>query len=168
MDVVFKCPHCDQQLEVDAGGAGSSLQCPSCLNTITVPSQESGNTAAAAATTATATATATASPPAPRAPEPKHFSVPVHETAMDPLIQKPKRPLDVVAKDGDKKMRIKTFKRTDCQEVGRDRFDEKVSEFLEQVGQLNIVSISTINYSAIDLASRNQLQDYGVLVVFKG
>jgi hypothetical protein len=94
--------------------------------------------------------------------------VPSHEKTSDPLIHKPNRPLDVVAKDGDKKMRIKTFKRSDCQEVGRDRFDEKVSEFLEMVGQANIVSINTINYSAIDMATHNKLEDYGVLVVFKG
>jgi len=156
MDLVFKCPHCEQQLEVDAGGAGSSLQCPSCMNTITVPNQESTPPPPAAP------------PPPPKAPEPKHFSVPVHETVSDPLIQKANRPLDVVAKDGDKKMRIRTFKRSDCLEVGRDRFDEKVSEFLEQVGQVNIVSINTINYSAIDMATHNKLEDYGVLVVFKG
>jgi hypothetical protein len=156
MDLVFKCPHCDQQLEVDAGGAGSSLQCPSCGNTITVPNQESAPPPPAPP------------PPPPKAPEPKHFSVPTHEKAADPLIQKANRPLDVVAKDGDKKMRIRTFKRSDCLEVGRDRFDEKVSEFLEQVGQVNIVSINTINYSAIDMATHNKLEDYGVLVVFKG
>jgi len=155
MDLVFKCPHCDQQLEVDAGGAGSSLQCPSCMNTITVPNQE-------------ATPPPPAPPPPPKAPEPKHFSVPTHEKVSDPLIHKTSRPLDVVAKDGDKKMRIRTFKRSDCLEVGRDRFDEKVSEFLEQVGQVNIVSINTINYSAIDMATHNKLEDYGVLVVFKG
>jgi DNA-directed RNA polymerase subunit RPC12/RpoP len=156
MDLVFKCPHCDQQLEVDAGGAGSSLQCPSCGNTITVPNQES------------APPPPPPPPPPPKAPEPKHFSVPTHEKVADPLIQKANRPLDVVAKDGDKKMRIRTFKRSDCLEVGKDRFDEKVSEFLEHVGQANIVSINTVNYSAIDMATHNMLEDYGVLVVFKG
>jgi predicted RNA-binding Zn-ribbon protein involved in translation (DUF1610 family) len=160
MDVVFKCPHCDQQLEVDAGGAGSNLQCPSCGNTITVPSQDSESTKPAPAP---------ARPPAPALlPEPKHFSVPVHEKTSDPLIQKPNRPLDVIAKEGDKKMRIRTFKRSDCQEVGKDHFDERVSEFLEQVGQANIVSINTVNYSAIDMATHHQVSDYGVLVVFKG
>ena len=157
MDLIFKCPHCDQELEVDAGGAGSSLQCPACSNTITVPSQDSGGTNPAPAP-----------PPAPTAPAEKHFTVPPHEAATEALITKPNRPLEVVAKDGDRKMRIKTFKRSDCQEVGRDRFDEKVSEFLEKVGQLNIVSINTVNYSALDMATHIQVQDYGVLVVFKG
>ncbi len=162
MDVVFKCPHCDQQLEVDAGGAGSRLQCPSCGNTITVPSQDS-ESASPAPPPAPARPAAPALPP-----EPKHFSVPVHEKTSDPLIQKPNRPLDVIAKDGDKKMRIRTFRRSDCQEVGKDHFDERVSEFLEQVGQVNIVSIDTVSYSVIDMATHHQVDDYGVLVVFKG
>jgi len=151
MDLIFKCPHCEQELEVDAGGAGSSIQCPSCLNTITVPSQP-GNSPAAV------------TPP----PEEKHYSVPTHEVAADGLIQKPNRPLEVVAKNGDKTLRIKTFKRSDCQEVGRDRFDEKVSNFLCEVGQPNIVSINTIGYSSLDMNTQRVMEDYGVLVVFKG
>jgi hypothetical protein len=160
MDLIFKCPHCDQELEVDAGGAGSTLQCPSCQNSFTVPGQQTGGAAPAPAP-------APAPPPPPSHVE-KHYAVPAHEAAGEALIQKPTRPLEVVAKDGDKKMRIKTIKRTDCQEVGRDRFDEKVSEFLERVGQINIVSINTINYSTIDMATHAQLNDYGVIVVYKG
>ena len=147
MDLIFKCPHCEQELEVDSGGAGSTLQCPSCLNTITVPSQPTSSPA----------------PPPVATPPPHEEKHPAQA-----LIQKPNRPLEVVAKDGDKTLRIKTFKRSDCQEVGRDRFDEKVSHFLGELGQTNIISINTINYSAIDMATHNQVQDYGVLVVFKG
>ena len=158
MDLVFKCPHCEQELEVDAGGAGTILQCPSCSNSITVPSPPAGSPA---------TTTASAHPPS--APAEKHFSVPVHEAAaVERLITKPNRPLEVVAKDGDKSMRIKSFKRSDCQEVGRDRFDEKVSQFLQQVGQTNIISINTFNYSTLDIATQKEVEDYGVIVVFKG
>jgi hypothetical protein len=111
--------------------------------------------------------------PAPAPPEPpkeeKHFSVPVHERApSQELIKKPARPLDVIAKEGDKTMRIKTFKRTDCVEVGKDHFDEVVSSFLEKVGQSNIVSINPISYSYIELGSRQIMGDYGVMIVFKG
>jgi hypothetical protein len=94
--------------------------------------------------------------------------VPVSATAGEPLIAKPQRPLEVAAKDGDKIVRIKTFKRSDCLEVGRDRFDEKVSQFLQQVGQANIVSINTVSYSAMDMTTQKELSDYGVLIVFKG
>lgn len=161
MDISFKCPNCEQELEVDASGAGSTIECPACLSSIVVPNE--GLSSAAAALVA-------APPPVPPpAPQEKHFSVPVHEHAPpQELIQKPSRPLEVVAKAGDKTMRIKTFKRTDCVEVGKDHFDEVVSAFLEKVGQSNIVSISPINYSYLELGSRNMLTDYGVMIVFKG
>jgi DNA-directed RNA polymerase subunit RPC12/RpoP len=159
MDIVFKCPHCEQELEVDDRGVGSTLECPACSNTITVPARAPGGPAPAAAPPANVIAAFH---------ESKHFTVPAHEAPGEALIQKPKPPLEVAAKEGDKKMRIKTIKRGDCLEVGRDRFDEKVSEFLDHVGQDNIVSINTINYSAVDMATHNLLEDYGVVVVYKG
>jgi DNA-directed RNA polymerase subunit RPC12/RpoP len=159
MDISFKCPVCDQELEVDSSGSGSNIECPSCGSSITVPHAEPSSLVAVAA------APAPVEPPK----EEKHFSVPVHERApAQDLIQKPSRPLDIVAKEGDKTMRIKTFKRTDCVEVGKDHFDEQVSAFLEKVGQTNIVSINPINYSFEELATRKILTDYGVMIVFKG
>jgi len=158
MDISFKCPACEQALEVDASGAGSNIECPNCGSSIMVPSPEPSLVVAAGAP-----------PPVEPPKEEKHFSVPVHEHAPpQQLIQKPNRPLDIVAKEGDKTMRIKTFKRTDCVEVGKDHFDEQVSAFLEKVGQSNIVSINPINYSFEELATRKILTDYGVMIVFKG
>ena len=107
-------------------------------------------------------------PPPPPPKDEKHFSVPVHEHAPADLIQKPNRPLEVVAKQGDKTLRIRTFKRTDCVEVGKDKFDEIVSAFLEKVGQPNIVSIEPVNYSYMELATRQIMSDYGVVIVFRG
>jgi hypothetical protein len=52
--------------------------------------------------------------------------------------------------------------------VGKDHFDEQVSAFLEKVGQTNIVSINPINYSYEELSTRKIMEDYGVMVVFKG
>jgi DNA-directed RNA polymerase subunit RPC12/RpoP len=158
MDISFKCPVCEQELEVDASGAGSTIDCPACTSSITVPNADPAMLVPVAA-----------APPEPPPKEEKHFSVPVHEHApAQALIQKPNRPLEVVAKEGDKTMRIKTFKRTDCVEVGKDHFDEQVSAFLEKVGQTNIVSINPINYSYEDLSTRKIMEDYGVMVVFKG
>jgi DNA-directed RNA polymerase subunit RPC12/RpoP len=158
MDISFKCPICEQELEVDASGAGTTIECPSCSNSIMVP-----NTGAAPVIPVAAP-----SPPEPPKEE-KHFSVPVHERAPpQALIQKPNRPLDVIAKEGDKTLRIKTFKRTECVEVGKDHFDEVVSAFLEKVGQTNIVSISPISYSYMDSGTRQIVGDYGVMIVFKG
>jgi DNA-directed RNA polymerase subunit RPC12/RpoP len=157
MDITFNCPNCEQELAVDASGAGSEIECPACSKPITVPTPDPAQEPVA--------------PPPPEAPpkEEKHFSVPVHEHATEALIQKPKaRSLDIIAKEGDKTLRIKTFKRTDCQEVGKDHFDEIVSAFLEKVGHVNVVSINSINYSFMELGSRQILTDYGVLIVFKG
>jgi hypothetical protein len=160
MDISFKCPVCDQELEVDASGVGSTIECPSCTNSITVPSADSPSVVHIVA--------AVPAPPEP-VKEEKHFTVPVHERPPpQDLIRKPNRPLDVIAKEGDKTMRIKTFKRTDCVEVGKDHFDEVVSAFLEKVGQINIVSISPIAYTYQELGSRQILGDYGVMIVFKG
>jgi DNA-directed RNA polymerase subunit RPC12/RpoP len=152
MDISFKCPNCDQELEVDSSGAGSTIECPSCANSITVPASEP-----AAAEKAPAKAE-------------KHFSVPVRDHAgpSEALIQKPNRPLDVTSKEDDKTIRIKTFKRGDCVEVGHDRFDELVSAFLARVGRENIISINPISYSYVELASRTVLADYGVTIVFRG
>jgi hypothetical protein len=157
MDISFKCPVCEQELEVDASGGGSTIECPACSSSITVPHPDPALVPPAAA-----------APPEPPKEE-KHFSVPVHEKPpAQELIKKPNRPLDVVAKEGDKTMRIKTFKRSDCVEVGKDHFDEQVSAFLEKVGQSNIVSINPITYSFMELGSRAILADYGVMIVFKG
>jgi DNA-directed RNA polymerase subunit RPC12/RpoP len=159
MDITFKCPNCEQELEVDASGAGSEIECPACSKPITVP----------APGLATELWVAPAAPPPAPPKAEKHFAVPVHAHATEALIQKPSaRPLELVAKEGDKTLRIKTFKRTDCQEVGKDHFDETVSAFLEKVGQANIVSVSSINYSYMELSSRQILTDYGVMIVFKG
>jgi DNA-directed RNA polymerase subunit RPC12/RpoP len=160
MDISFKCPTCDQELEVDASAAGSTIECPSCSTVITVPVAEP----------VLVGAVATAFQPGPAQPprEEKHFAVPMHEHAAEALIQKPNRPLDIIAKEGDKTIRIKTFKRSDCVEVGKDHFDEIVSGFLEKVGQTNIVNIAPITYTIQDLATRQLMNDYGVVIVYKG
>jgi hypothetical protein len=83
------------------------------------------------------------------------------------LIEKARPPLEVAAQ-GDKKIRVKTIRRTDCVEVGRDRFDEIVSEFLQNVGESSIISITPIAYTHLDLGSRQLMTDFGVMMVYKG
>ena len=58
-----------------------------------------------------------------------HLRVPDHKRRGS-LIAKPLAPLEVAAKETDKKIRVKTIKHTDCIEVGHDKFDEVVSNFL--------------------------------------
>src|ERR1700693_181507 len=111
MDVIFNCSHCEQELSVDAAGAGTEIDCPACGEKIVIPQ---------------------APPPAPHAVNPistsaaakeeKHFAVPVHSTPTESLIGKPLPPLEVAAKEGIK-LRVKSIRRSDCVEVGKDHFD---------------------------------------------
>ena len=156
MDVIFNCSHCDQELSVDSAGAGTAIECPSCGEKIVIPQP-------------------TAQPPRPLNPMAssaaakveKHFAVPVHAKPTESLIGKPLPPLEVAAKEGIK-LRVKSIRRSDCVEVGRDHFDETVTNFLEKVGEANLVKIDTFNYTHMDLATRDWVTDYGVIVVYKG
>ncbi|MGA2177035.1 MAG: hypothetical protein ABSH38_18830 [Verrucomicrobiota bacterium] len=169
MDLSFKCPSCGQELEVDASAAGSTIDCPACSNSLTVPAPEAAEEAAPAAEAAEESAPAAeAAAPAPPQPE-KHFAVPIHEhVTSEVLIKKANKPLDVAAKESDRTLRVKTIKRTDCLEVGHDKFDEIVSRFLDRVGKENIVSVTSVNYSYLELSSKTILIDYGIMIVYRG
>ena len=150
MDILFKCSSCDQELSVDASGAGTEIQCPSCGETILIPPAKVAAIASSAA-----------------AKEDRHFAVPQHAITVA-LIEKPLRPLDVTAKDADKKLRIKTMRHSDCVEVGKDHFDEKVSALLGKIGEADLVKISPITYTHLDLATRQWITDYGVIILYRG
>jgi predicted RNA-binding Zn-ribbon protein involved in translation (DUF1610 family) len=158
MDIVFNCPHCNQELSVDENGAGVEIQCPSCGQSIVVPQPErpaaNNNPMASSA----------------GAKEEKHFKVPTYDKSAPPAvaIEKAHKPLEVAAKETDKKIRVKTIRHADHVEVGKDLFDEHVSDFLQKVGDSNIVSIQPFVYTHIELASRQWISDYGILVVYKG
>jgi hypothetical protein len=93
--------------------------------------------------------------------------VPVHDKPAESLITKPLVPLEVAAKEAIK-LRVKTMRHSDCIEVGRDHFDEFVTRFLEKIGEAHLVSITPITYSHQDLASREWVADYGVIIVYRG
>jgi len=156
MAIVFTCPNCRQQLEAEASMAGTSINCPACGVSLLIPEPDPANVKV--------------SPPVATAAHggEKHFSVPTTAAHTDVLIEKPKRPLEVAAKDSEKLMRIKCIKRTECVEVGKDHFDEVVSEFLNKIGEKNVVSINTLNYTHVDMGTRQVLTDYGVMIVYRG
>ena len=156
MDLIFKCTNCDQELSVDPSGAGTQIECPSCGQTITIPAAEPEPVRAISAMSTSAAAK-----------EVKHFNVPVHSEPTEILVKRA-IPKEVAAKDGEKKLRVRTIKRTECLEVGHDKFDETISEFLAKVGQENLVSMTPITYSHFDLNSRQNMTDYGVFIVYKG
>ena len=172
MDLIFNCPKCEQELEVDASGAGQEIDCPSCGETIRIPepdspvaparSQDDGREVTLAAQPINAIAASAA------AKIERHLKVPVHAKPPEKLIAKPLAPLEVAARESDRQLRVKCIRHIDCVEVGHDKFDEVVSAFLGKIGEHNVVSINTISYSHVDISSQKLLTDYGVMVIFKG
>jgi len=172
MDVIFNCPKCDQELAVDSSGAGSQIDCPSCGEPIIIPEPNAGalriggspdsNGPRVQANPVNAIASSAA------AKIEMHLKVPVHKTPTESLIEKPKAPLEFAAKESDKKIRVKTIRHTDCIEVGHDKFDEIVSSFLAKVGEANIINISPLSYTHLDIGSQKLMSEYAILVVFRG
>ena len=159
MDLIFTCPSCKQQLEAPTSLSGTSINCPSCNHQLVIPDADPANLRTGGPADDGNAARH----------EDKHFVVPVSERPTESLIHKPLPPLDVAARtDGTKSMRIKCIRHSDCVEVGKDRFDEIVSDFLNKVGEPNIVNVSVFNYQHLDLATRQMVTDYGMLVVFRG
>lgn len=162
MDVIFQCPHCEQELSVDAVGAGTSIECPSCGQRIVIPQPQPQSQSESQPSGVVNPMKSSAA-----AKEEKHFAVPQHDKPAEVLIEKPLPPLEVSAKEGIH-LRVKSIKRSDCVEVGKDHFDEVVTAFLDKVGEANVVSISTFNYTHMDLATRDWVTDYGAFIVYKG
>jgi len=170
MDVIFNCPRCEQELAVDSSGAGSEINCPSCGETITIPEPESvvpraGEVDGGGTRVEAHPINAIASSAAAKIE--LHLKVPVHEST-ESLIKKPLVPLDAAAKETEKRIRVKTIKHTDCVEVGHDRFDEIVTNFLVKTGESNIISINTLSYSFLDIGTQKLLTDFGLLIVYRG
>lgn len=172
MDVIFNCPKCEQELAVDSSGAGSEIECPSCGEVIVIPEpQPIPSRPAAENAPGVPRVEAHVNNPIASSAAAKvemHLKVPVRATPSEMLIEKPLQPLEVAAKESDRKMRVKTIKHTDCIEVGHDRFDEVLSNFLAKIGEANIINITTITYTHLDIGSQKLLTDFGVMVVYRG
>jgi predicted RNA-binding Zn-ribbon protein involved in translation (DUF1610 family) len=168
MDVIFNCPKCDQELAVDSSGAGTQIDCPSCGESIVIPSAPA-NRVANQSDAIPAAGPLPSNPMASSAAAKVelHLKVPQRK-ASTALIEKALPPLDAAAKETDKKLRVKTIKHTDCVEVGHDRFDEVVTAFLTKVGEANVVSVTALSYSHLDIGTQKLLNDFGVMVVYRG
>jgi DNA-directed RNA polymerase subunit RPC12/RpoP len=167
MDIIFNCPKCEQELAVDSTGAGSEITCPSCSEKIVIPA------AGRASSTVLPTQHDAAHPVNPIASSAAakiemHLKVPVHSKSPESLIGKSAKPLDVTAKESDKKLKVKTIRHTDCIEVGHDRFDEVVTDFLQRVGETHVVSVTALTYTHLDIGSQKLMTDYAVMVVYRG
>lgn len=157
MDVAFHCPHCKQELEVDASAAGQTIQCPTCHSEITVPQPDVTNIHTHGGTIATSAA----------AKVEHHFTVPVHEGPAEVLIKRVQKEEEVVV-EGPKKIKVRIFRHTDCVEVGRDRYEEMVSAFLNKIGEENIISLTPLSYNHIDIATQKILIDYALQIIYRG
>jgi predicted RNA-binding Zn-ribbon protein involved in translation (DUF1610 family) len=182
MDIIFNCPTCNQELEVDVAGAGSEINCPNCQEVIVIPHVGTQGTRTTGADTsgkipvsASMAAVAAAHQPvnamatSAAAKVEMHLKVPVRSEPTQSLIAKPLPPLEVAAKkETDRRLRVKTIRHTDCIEVGHDKFDEFVTKFLEKVGESNIHSITPMTYTHLDIGSQKLMTDYAVMIVYRG
>ncbi len=176
-DVVrFDCPFCGVDAEVDEGtlrevwaeNEKGTIACPGpdgCLLEYILPTLEELEVLKSAA------------PKTPDKPAPTPLVLP----AQTPAVAKPapatalagptvqmgatrKQTVTIGRPNGARmKVAIRTFRHMDYKQAGQDHFDQSVSDFLEQIGTENIVSISPINYMDRD----DKLVDYGVLVVHR-
>jgi len=173
MEIIFNCPHCDQELSVDADGAGEEIKCPTCGEMITIPDKPAqpvpappppvgapGGMPGGGPVNAIASSAA--------AKVELRLKVPVRSTPAASLIEKPKVPLEAIAKGADKKIRIHTMRRAQCMESGHDKFDEKVTAYLNEVGESNIIGVHPISYEIFDVGTQKVMVDYGVIIVFRG
>lgn len=172
MDVIFNCPKCEQELAVDSTGAGTEISCPSCGETIVIPTPElvvnrPGVDRAAGAPRIEAHPVNPIASSAAAKVE-MHLRVPDHKSPAASLIVKPLVPLEVAAKTTDKQIRLKTIKHSECVDSGRDKFDEVVSNFLSKTGEPNVISVATVSYSHLDIGTQKLLTDFGVMVVYRG
>jgi DNA-directed RNA polymerase subunit RPC12/RpoP len=179
MDIIFNCSHCNQELEVDVTGAGTEIECPNCSETIVIPHVGTKGTRISGADSSgkiPVTTTATVHTPNPvsamassaAAKIEMHLKVPVGSKPTQSLITKPPPPLEVAAKESDKKLRVRTIRHTDCIEVGHDKFDEVVTQTLEKIGESNIHSITPMAYTHLDIGSQKLMTDYAVMIVYRG
>ena len=173
MDVSFHCPSCDLHISADADAVGEEINCPQCEHSFRIPpgrpASEPVPVAVKKTTVRTPTVAVVAPPakptkPAAHAPEHKPLSVPKHHGPQESLV---KKTTHVEQKDEPPKIRVKTIKRGSCVEVGHDLFDEKVTEFLNKIGQENIIHMSAIGYGAMD-STGHMLPDYGIMIVYRG
>lgn len=190
MDTSFNCPKCNLHITADECVVGEEIDCPECGEKFRVPPPKKPRPVPVVVKSAAQVAPHTAAPPPaqpkeapaapapapaaeapkpeakPAAPAPEHkpLVVPHHTGPSESLV---KKAAHSELKHEAPKIRVKTIKRGACVEVGHDMFDEKVTEFLNKIGQENIINISPIGYGAMD-STGHMLPDYGIMIIYKG
>jgi DNA-directed RNA polymerase subunit RPC12/RpoP len=128
MDLIFTCPNCRQELEADAAGAGTEIQCPECGFSLTIPEPTPQNIKVTPAHAPTP------------APADKPLTVPKADTKRAKIeISRPTPSLEVAAKGVDRQPRLKTFLR--AAHPSAEAFDQAVSAFLQHCGEGHIHAV---------------------------
>lgn len=153
---------------MDSAGAGEQIKCPTCGEAITIPEKVPNPAADAHAPAAPGAGPINPIATSAAAKVELRLKVPDRKTPAAPLIEKPRPPLEAVAKGADKKIRVHTMRRAACMESGHDKFDEKVTAFLNDIGEANLVGIHPISYEIFDVGTQKVMVDYGVIIVFRG
>ena len=73
-----------------------------------------------------------------------------------------------MARGAGKKIRVRTIRHSQCTEAGHDKFDEKVTEFLNEIGETNLIIAHTISYTHFDVGTQKILTDYGIMILYRG
>ena len=98
-------------------------------------------------------------------PEPKKLAVPEHGDGEILLKKESSKKEEEITGDG--KICVKTIKRGDCIELGQDKFDETINNFLEKFSREQIISLHPLNYSHFDPTTQKYLPDYAALIVYE-
>jgi hypothetical protein len=64
-------------------------------------------------------------------------------------------------------IKLVTLKHTQFLEMGKDLFDLRVSEFLQGVGEENLIATHPISYQHVDMTTREIIVDYGLIVIYR-
>jgi len=156
-DLNFDCPQCGQNLTTDESLSGSDIECPSCDKPISIPAADDPNVKRVEADALT--------PPVTDEPEPQKIAVPVHSGGEELLKKASSKKEEEITGDG--KICVKTIKRGECIELGQDKFDEILNQFLEKFTRDQIISIQSVNYAHFDPTTQKYLDDYGAMIVYE-
>lgn len=167
MEIVFNCPHCNQELSVDKEGAGTQIPCPTCGESITIPSSGKVTTGSLPVKHSPVLAPSPINSSAAAKVE-MHLKVPMRDTPAESLVKKSAVPLEAIAKGADRQIRVHTVRHDKCIEAGHDKFDQITSKFLADVGEHNIISIHPINFEHFDVQTQKVMTDYGLTIIYRG
>lgn len=68
---------------------------------------------------------------------------------------------------GKAKIRLVSLKHTQFIEMGKDLFDLRVTEFLQKVGEENVIATHPMSYQHIDMVTRETIIDYGIMIIYR-